>query len=64
MEPLDEGSPAGGWRVRAAHWLALNASTVALLASTAVFSVFAFWYFGYSERRAWRLGRIEEQTGA
>jgi ABC-2 type transport system permease protein len=48
--------PLSGW----SHWqLAL-----ALLGSTAVFSAFAFWYFGYSERRAWRLGRIEEQTGA
>ena len=48
--------PLSGW----SHWqLAL-----ALLASTAVFSAFAYWYFGYSERRAWRLGRIEEQTGA
>lgn len=38
--------------------------TLALVASTAIFSVFAWWFFRWSERRAWRNGRIEETTGA
>lgn len=38
--------------------------TLALLGSTAVLSAFAVWFFHYSERRAWRRGRIEETTGA
>jgi ABC-2 type transport system permease protein len=38
--------------------------TLALVVSTGVFSVFAWWFFRWSERRAWRNGRIEETTGA
>jgi ABC-2 type transport system permease protein len=37
---------------------------LALTASTIVLSVFGAWFFHVSERRAWRLGRIEETTGA
>ncbi|MCE9534028.1 MAG: ABC transporter permease [Planctomycetes bacterium] len=37
---------------------------MALLASTIVLTTFAGWFFHWSERRAWRLGRIEETTGA
>jgi ABC-2 type transport system permease protein len=36
----------------------------ALLVSTVVLGAFAVWFFRYSERRAWRNGRIEETTGA
>lgn len=37
---------------------------LALLASTVLLGVFQHYFFGWSERRAWRLGRIEETTGA
>jgi len=37
---------------------------LALLSSTTVLGMFAVWFFQYSERRAWRRGRIEETTGA
>lgn len=37
---------------------------LALVVSTGAFSVFAWWFFRWSERRAWRNGRIEETTGA
>lgn len=37
---------------------------LALISTTAVLSVFAVWFFQWSERRAWRMGRIEETTGA
>ena len=36
---------------------------LALVVSTLALGAFAVWYFRYSERRAWRLGRIEETTG-
>jgi ABC-2 type transport system permease protein len=35
-----------------------------LAISTAVLSAFGWWFFQWSERRAWRNGRIEEKTGA
>jgi ABC-2 type transport system permease protein len=34
-----------------------------LIASTVVLSVFAVWFFRYSERKAWRNGRIDETSG-
>jgi ABC-2 type transport system permease protein len=37
---------------------------LALVASTLFFTLFAWWFFRWSERRAWRNGRIEETTGA
>lgn len=37
---------------------------LALAGSTFVFGAFAVWFFRKSERRAWRLGRIEETSGA
>ena len=37
---------------------------LALAGSTVVLSAFAMWFFQWSERRAWRSGRIEETTGA
>jgi ABC-2 type transport system permease protein len=36
---------------------------MALLASTVVLALSAAWAFQAGERRAWRLGRIEETTG-
>jgi ABC-2 type transport system permease protein len=36
---------------------------LALSGSTIVLWVFAQWFFYWAERRAWRLGKIEEQTG-
>lgn len=37
---------------------------LALSTSTVLLGFFAIWFFGWSERRAWRSGRIEETTGA
>jgi ABC-2 type transport system permease protein len=37
---------------------------LALTASTVLLMTFALWFFRWSERRAWRRGRIEETTGA
>ncbi len=36
---------------------------LALIGSTLALSMFAVWFFRWSERRAWRNGRIEETTG-
>jgi ABC-2 type transport system permease protein len=37
---------------------------LALVVSTVLLSAFAIWFFHWSERRAWRKGRIEETSGA
>jgi ABC-2 type transport system permease protein len=49
-------SPLTSW----SHWELAGA----LIVSTLVLVAFAAWFFRWSERRAWRNGRIEEQTGA
>jgi ABC-2 type transport system permease protein len=49
-------SPLSTWT----HWELAGA----LLVSTLVLWAFALWFFRWSERRAWRRGRIEETTGA
>ena len=36
---------------------------LALVATTVVLSVFAQWFYRWNVRRAWRNGKIEEQTG-
>jgi ABC-2 type transport system permease protein len=38
--------------------------TLALIGTTFVLFLFGMWFFRWSERRAWRNGRIEETTGA
>ena len=37
---------------------------LALLINTLLFAIFSFWFFRWSERKAWRNGRLEETTGA
>jgi ABC-2 type transport system permease protein len=36
---------------------------IALVATTIVLSIFAQWFYRWNVRRAWRNGKIEEQTG-
>jgi ABC-2 type transport system permease protein len=45
-----------------AHWDEMQLAA-ALLASTLALAVFAHLFFGWCERRAWRLGKLDESTG-
>jgi ABC-2 type transport system permease protein len=36
---------------------------VMLLATTAALVLFALWFWRWNERRAWRLGKLEENAG-
>jgi ABC-2 type transport system permease protein len=54
-DPEQLPSPLGRWDHESlALWLAV---------STVLLGAAAFWFFRWSERRAWRLGRLEETSG-